>query len=88
MSNKGVRPVTKAAAYGGIGTALLTRLCAESEAHGYWTLYSSIFAENEASLALHKKCGFRVIGYRERIAKNIFGTWQDTIIVERRNNVE
>ncbi len=71
----------------GIGTMLLNRLCEESDKLGYWTLYSSIFYDNIASIELHKKCGFREIGYRENIAKNIFGNWQSTIIMERRNDI-
>lgn len=41
----------------------------------------------EASIALHKKCGFREIGYREKIAKDKFGVWQNTTLMERRNNI-
>lgn len=80
--------VDEAYLHSGIGTALLMRLCKEADKHGYWTLYSSIFEENTASLALHKKCGFRVIGRREKIAKTIHGKWQSTVIVERRNDIE
>lgn len=71
----------------GIGTALLKRLCQETEKNGYWTLYSAIFSVNTASIELHKKCGFRVIGYREDIAKDRFGNWQSTTIMERRNGI-
>ena len=67
------------------GTALLTHLCEETEKFGYWTLYSAIFSVNTASIELHKKCGFRVVGYRENIAKDRFGNWQSTTIMERRN---
>ena len=69
----------------GIGTQLLLTLCSESERAGYWCLYASVFAVNDASLALHKKCGFRVIGYREKPAKDRFGVWQDTVLFERRS---
>ncbi len=72
----------------GAGTALLKKLCEESEKAGYWCLYSAIFAMNQASISLHKKCGFREIGYRERIAQDRFGNWQNTILMERRNNIE
>lgn len=72
----------------GIGTELLNKLCEESEKLGYWCLYSAIFSINRASIALHKRCGFREIGYRERIAKDRFGKWQNTTIMERRNNLE
>lgn len=69
----------------GIGTALLETLCEESEKAGYWSLYSAILSNNKSSIALHKKCGFREIGYRERIAKDRFGNWQNTTIMERRS---
>lgn len=69
----------------GIGTALLEKLKEESEKCGYWTLYSAIFSVNTASINLHKKCGFRVIGTREKIAKDRFGKWQSTTIMEYRN---
>lgn len=71
----------------GIGKALLVRLCEETEKAGYWTLYSSIYPENVASVRLHESCGFRPIGYREKIAQDIFGVWRDTLIMERRNVV-
>ena len=71
----------------GIGKKLLTTLCEETEKRGYWTLYSAIFSVNKASIELHKQCGFRVIGYRENIAKDRFGQWQSTTIMERRNGI-
>lgn len=70
----------------GYGTMLLKRLIEETEKRGYWTLYSAIFSVNKASIALHKKCGFKVIGIREKIAKDRFGKWADTTIMERRSN--
>lgn len=71
----------------GIGTELLNRICEETEKYGYWTLYSAIFSVNIASVELHKKCGFRIIGFRENIAKDRFGNWQTTTIMERRNGI-
>ena len=71
----------------GIGTMLMNKLCEETEKAGYWSLYSAIFSINEASIALHKKCGFREIGYREKIAKDKFGVWQNTTLMERRNHI-
>ena len=50
---------------------------------GIWTLQTSIFPENEASLALHERVGFRVVGYRERIAR-LDDNWRDTLLLERR----
>lgn len=72
----------------GIGTALLSKLMEAARAEGYWTLYSAIFSVNEGSIKLHKKCGFRVIGIREKIAKDKFGNWQSTTIMEWRNDIE
>lgn len=67
----------------GIGKRLLAALVKASEAAGVWTLQTSIFPENEASLHIHEVCGFRVVGRRERIAMHR-GLWRDTILLERR----
>ena len=69
----------------GLGTKLLNYLIDESEKKGYWCLYAAIFSINTASINLHKKCGFREIGYREKIAKDRFGNWQNTTLMERRS---
>jgi L-amino acid N-acyltransferase YncA len=70
----------------GFGRVLLEALIAESEAHGVWTLQASIFPENEASISLHRRSGFREVGRRERIAK-LHGVWRDTVLLERRSVV-
>ena len=70
----------------GIGRVLLEGLIASAEAAGIWTIQTSIFPENRASLALHERCGFRVVGTRERIAKRD-GVWRDTVFLERRSEV-
>jgi L-amino acid N-acyltransferase YncA len=57
-----------------------------SEQDGIWTLQASLFPENEASLALHQSCGFRVVGRRERIAQ-LQGVWRDTLFLERRSSI-
>lgn len=68
----------------GIGTALLTKLIEEAKKEGYWSILCTAFSINKASIALHKKCGFREIGHRERIAKDRFGEWQNTTLLEYR----
>ena len=68
----------------GIGRALLERLIERAEAAGIWTIEAGIFPENAASLALHRACGFRVVGVRERIAQ-LHGVWRDTVLLERRS---
>ena len=68
----------------GIGRALLDALITESERNGIWTLQASIFPENTASVELHRRCGFREVGRRERIAM-LNGLWRDTLLFERRS---
>ncbi len=67
----------------GIASKLFKRLIEESEKAGIWTLQSSIFAINTASIHLHQKMGFRVVGTREKIAQ-LNGEWHDTVIMEKR----
>ena len=68
----------------GAGRVLLASLVGESERGGVWTLQASIFPENAASLALHRACGFREVGRRERIGR-LHGRWRDTLLLERRS---
>jgi L-amino acid N-acyltransferase YncA len=68
-----------------IGSALMQHIITLSEQNGIWTLYSSVFPENEATLRLHRKNGFREIGRRERIAQ-LDNKWRDTILLERRSS--
>ncbi|MHA6762134.1 GNAT family N-acetyltransferase [Streptacidiphilus sp. PAMC 29251] len=70
----------------GVGAALLRALIASTEAAGIWTVQSGIFPENTASLALHQRAGFRVVGVRERIGRH-HGQWRDVVLVERRSTV-
>jgi phosphinothricin acetyltransferase len=70
----------------GIGSKLMNRMIISSEEHGIWTLSSSVFAGNIATLKLHEKCGFRIIGTREKIAQ-LDGKWRDTILLERRSKM-
>jgi L-amino acid N-acyltransferase YncA len=68
-----------------IGSALMQHIINLSEHNGIWTLYSSVFPENEATLRLHRNNGFREIGRRERIAQ-LDNKWRDTILLERRSS--
>jgi L-amino acid N-acyltransferase YncA len=70
----------------GVGKALLAELVARSEGAGIWTLQTSIFPENGASIAIHRACGFREVGRRERIAQ-LHGVWRDTVFMERRSRL-
>lgn len=70
----------------GIGHSLLETLVEESEQRDIWTLQASVFPENVASVSLHKSCGFREVGRRERIGK-MNGVWRDTLLLERRSKV-
>jgi len=67
----------------GIGRALLEELVARAEADGIWTIQAGVFPENEASLRLHERSGFRRVGVRERIGQHD-GVWRDVVLLERR----
>lgn len=68
----------------GIGRALLDAFVASTEEGGIWTIQTSVFPENEPTLRLHERAGFRVVGRRERIAQ-LDGVWRDTLLLERRS---
>lgn len=68
----------------GIGKILLNELIKQSEANEIWMLQSGIFSENQSSIKLHEKCGFRMVGYREKIGKKN-GIWKDNILMEYRS---
>ncbi len=76
--------VTPSAWGQGVGQQLLQALVDNSEAEGIWTLQAGIFPENEASVKLHEKLGFRVVGRRERLGQQN-GRWRDVLFLERRS---
>ena len=65
----------------------MARLIAESEAANIWTLQAGIFPENVASIALHQRAGFRIVGQRERLGQ-MNGRWRDVVLMERRRAVD
>jgi L-amino acid N-acyltransferase YncA len=68
----------------GVGRLLLDELVRQADAEGIWTVQTGIFPENEPSLGLHERCGFRVVGIRERLGK-LDGVWRDVVLMERRS---
>lgn len=68
----------------GVGRRLLEELVRVSEEAGIWTLQAGIFPENVASIAIHERCGFRVVGVRERLGK-LGSAWRDVTLLERRS---
>ncbi|MDH2394001.1 GNAT family N-acetyltransferase [Streptomyces sp. HNM0663] len=70
----------------GVARALLDALITSTEAAGIWTIQSGIFPENAASLAVHARAGFRVLGTRERIGRH-HGVWRDVVLLERRSPI-
>jgi L-amino acid N-acyltransferase YncA len=70
----------------GVGKALLNALIAASDQAGIWTLQTGIFPENVSSIGLHKACGFREVGIRQRIGQR-FGVWHDVVLMERRSKI-
>ena len=71
----------------GVGSALLVALCASTEAAGIWTIQSGVFPHNAASLRLHARAGFRVVGTREKVGRHPFDGWRDVVMLERRSRV-
>jgi phosphinothricin acetyltransferase len=69
----------------GVGLALLEELVRSSERAGFWTLQAGIFPENAASIALHQRCGFRLLGTHERLGQMPDGRWRDVLLYERRS---
>ncbi|HLT24478.1 MAG TPA: GNAT family N-acetyltransferase [Ignavibacteria bacterium] len=70
----------------GVGKALMEALIAESEKNNIWSLLSVLFPENTASIKLHEKFGFRIVGIREKMGK-MGDTWRDNVMMERRSDV-
>lgn len=83
--------VTAGAAGHGVGTALLGAVIRSTEAAGIWTIQAGIFPENVASLRLHQRSGFRIVGMRERVGRMTYGplkdAWRDVVLMERRSPV-
>jgi L-amino acid N-acyltransferase YncA len=75
----------------GVGAALLDAFLKAADARGIWTVQSGIFPENEPSLALHRKLGFREVGIRERVGKMTYGAyvgqWRDVVMMEHRSDL-
>jgi L-amino acid N-acyltransferase YncA len=78
--------VAEAARGVGLGRELLDELVRRSEQDGYWTLTAGVFPENAASIRLHRACGFREVGVRERLGE-LRGVWRDVILLERRSTL-
>lgn len=71
----------------GLATQLLNTLINESETQGFWTLHSGIMQDNLSSIQLHEKCGFRMVGYFEKIGRDRVGNWRNTVLMERRSQL-
>jgi L-amino acid N-acyltransferase YncA len=71
----------------GVGRALLGALIDASERGGIWTLQAGIFPENRASIAVHERCGFELVGVRRRIGQMPDGRWRDVLLFERRSGI-
>lgn len=77
--------VSSAVRRNGLGKQLLSALISASEQEGVWTLQSGIMQDNISSIRLHEACGFRMVGYREKIGRDRLGIWRNTVLMERRS---
>ena len=91
MSERGVAEVSVYVGKGergkGLGLALLNALVRSSEENGIWTLQAGLFPENRASVRVHERMGFRLVGTRERLGR-VAGIWRDVLLMERRSPVQ
>ncbi|MDR1555296.1 MAG: GNAT family N-acetyltransferase [Campylobacteraceae bacterium] len=71
----------------GIGTLLMNKLISMSEQEGFWTLEVKIVEDNIPSILLCEKCGFRLVGYKERLGYDRDGVWKNIVIMERRSKL-
>lgn len=71
----------------GVGVRLMRHLVAESEKHGFWIIIAQIFQDNIASIKMTKKCGFREVGYHEKVARDRLGNWHSLVVLERRSQL-
>ena len=78
--------VAEEARRAGLGRKLLGKIVERSERAGYWTLTAGVFPENQASLGLHRACGFREVGVREGLGES-GGVWRDVVLLERRSRL-
>ena len=73
----------------GVSERFLGALIESPEQVGFWTLQAGIFPENAASISLHRKFGFRLVGIRERLGRMthgpLAGEWRDVLLLERRS---
>ena len=72
----------------GVGRVLLDAVIQESEAAGLWTLQAGVLADNAASLALHERVGFRVVGVQRALGQDRTGRWRDVVLLERRRPLD
>lgn len=70
----------------GLGSVLLKKMILDSEDHGFWTLQTNLFSENEMAIKSHQKNGFRMVGVRKRIGK-LNGEWKDLVMMEKRSEI-
>lgn len=71
----------------GLGVKLMRHIVTESEKHGFWIIIAQIFQDNTASIKMTKKCGFREVGYHEKVAKDRLGIWHNLVVLERRSQL-
>lgn len=70
----------------GLGSILLKKIILDSEDHGFWTLQTNLFSENEMAIKSHQKNGFRMVGVRKKIGK-LNGEWKDLVLMEKRSEI-
>jgi L-amino acid N-acyltransferase len=66
----------------GIGQALLDELVRLAAAHGFHSIIGRIVGGHEASIALHARCGFEIVGTEREVGRKL-GRWLDVVLMQR-----
>ena len=66
----------------GVGRLLLDELMRLAQLHGFHAVMARIVGGHDASIALHKACGFEIVGVEKEIGRK-FGRWLDVVLMQR-----
>ncbi len=66
----------------GVGRLLLDALVEAAQAHGFHAVVGRIVGGHDASIGLHRACGFEIVGVEKEIGRK-FGRWLDVVVMER-----
>jgi phosphinothricin acetyltransferase len=66
----------------GVGRALLEELIALARRYGYHSVIARIVGGHDASIRLHRQCGFAIVGTEREVGRKL-GRWLDVVVMQR-----